>query len=96
MLDLGVERGMVQKWGAYFSFGDERLGQGRTNVKAFMVEHPDVTDKVLDAIQEALPDAVIPKRVAMPEPPVKMPVAETDAPSAEAAAANGASLSSVE
>ena len=87
---------MIQKSGSYFSFGDERLGQGRTNVKAFLVEHPDVTDKVLDAIQEALPDAVIPRRVATPEAPVKMPVAETDAPSAEAASANGASLSSVE
>jgi len=96
VLDVALDHKVVQKSGSYFSFGDERLGQGRTNVKAFMVEHPDVTDKVLDAIQEALPDAVIPKRVAMPEPPVKMPVAETDAPSAEAAAANGASLSSVE
>ena len=96
VLDVALDHKVVQKSGSYFSFGDERLGQGRTNVKAFMVEHPDVTDKVLDAIQEALPDAVIPKRVAMPEPPVKMPVAETDAPSAEAASANGASLSSVE
>jgi recombination protein RecA len=85
VLDVALDHKVVQKSGSYFSFGDERLGQGRTNVKAFMVEHPDVTDKVLDAIQEALPDAVIPKRVAMPEPPVKMPVAETDAPSAEAA-----------
>ena len=96
VLDVALDHKVIQKSGSYFSFGDERLGQGRTNVKAFMVEHPDVTDKVLDAIQEALPDAVIPRRVAEPEAPVKMPVSETDAPSAEAASANGASLSSVE
>ena len=96
VLDVALEHKLVQKSGSYFSFGDERLGQGRTNVKAFLVEHPDVTDKVLDAIQEALPDAVIPRRAAAPESPVKMPVSGDDAPSSEAAAANGASLSSVE
>jgi recombination protein RecA len=96
VLDVALEHKIVQKSGSYFSFGDERLGQGRTNVKAFLVEHPDVTDKVLEAIQEALPDAVIPRRTAAPESPVKMPVSGDDAPSEEAASANGASLSSVE
>ena len=57
VLDVALEHKLVQKSGSYFSFGDERLGQGRTNVKAFLVEHTDVTDKLLDAIQEQLPDA---------------------------------------
>ena len=43
VLDVALEHKVIQKSGSYFSFGDERLGQGRTNVKAFMVEHPDVT-----------------------------------------------------
>jgi recombination protein RecA len=42
LLDLGVERGLVQKSGAYFSFNDERLGQGRNAARAFLREHPDV------------------------------------------------------
>ena len=42
LIDLGVERGMVQKSGAYFSFGEERLGQGRSAARAFLREHPDV------------------------------------------------------
>ena len=42
LIDLGVERGLVQKSGAYFSFGEERLGQGRNAARAFLREHPDV------------------------------------------------------
>ena len=43
MLDAGLERKVVQKSGSYFSFEDERLGQGRQNATAFLREHPDVT-----------------------------------------------------
>ena len=43
VLDAGLERKVVQKSGSYFSFGEERLGQGRHNATAFLREHPDVT-----------------------------------------------------
>ena len=46
LLDLGVERGMVQKSGAYFSFGDERLGQGRNAARAFLKENTDIADRL--------------------------------------------------
>src|SRR5512144_3107323 len=46
LIDLGVERGMVQKSGAYFSFGDERLGQGRHAARAFLKENPDIADRL--------------------------------------------------
>ena len=62
VLDVALEYKIVTKSGSYFSFGDERLGQGRTNVKAFLVEHPDVTAKILDLIQEQVPDVVVPRR----------------------------------
>ena len=52
LLDLGVERGMIQKSGAYFSFGDERLGQGRSAARAFLVEHTDVADQIEARIRE--------------------------------------------
>jgi len=51
VLDTGLERKVVQKSGSYFSFGDERLGQGRQNATAFLREHPDVTQGILAAIQ---------------------------------------------
>jgi recombination protein RecA len=106
VLDVALEHKLIQKAGSYFSFDDERLGQGRTNVKAFLVEHPDVTAKLLDGIQAALPDTVIPRREnaagATPSP-VKLPttgsgagVDEEDDDEHAAAKANGASLAPVE
>jgi recombination protein RecA len=79
VLDVALERKVIQKSGSYFSFGDERLGQGRTNVKAFLVEHPDVTTKVLEGIQAAMPDVFVPIRAPRVEAAVKLPV-EDDAP----------------
>ena len=54
MLDTGIERKVVAKSGSYFSFGDERLGQGRQNATAFLREHPDVTQGILQQIQVEL------------------------------------------
>ena len=54
VLDTGIERKVVTKSGSYFSFGDERLGQGRQNAAAFLREHPDVTQQILQAIQVEL------------------------------------------
>jgi recombination protein RecA len=51
VLDVGLERKIVQKSGSYFSFGDERLGQGRQNATAFLREHPDVCQAILARIQ---------------------------------------------
>jgi recombination protein RecA len=54
VLDVGLERKIVQKSGSYFSYGEERLGQGRQNATAFLREHPDVTEGIVRAIQAAL------------------------------------------
>ncbi|HEU0337493.1 MAG TPA: hypothetical protein VFR43_13105, partial [Gaiellaceae bacterium] len=56
VLDVGLERKIVQKSGSYFSFGDERLGQGRQNAAAFLGEHPDVVQSILARIQAEAPD----------------------------------------
>ena len=40
ILDLGIEHNIVQKSGSFFSYGDERLGQGRNNVKGYLRENP--------------------------------------------------------
>ena len=53
VLDAGLERKVVTKSGSYFSFGDERLGQGRQNATAFLREHPDVCQAILAGIQVA-------------------------------------------
>jgi recombination protein RecA len=51
VLDSALERKIVQKSGSYFSFDEERLGQGRHNAAAFLREHPDVSDAIVGRIQ---------------------------------------------
>jgi recombination protein RecA len=46
LLDLASEMGIIQKSGTWYSFGDERLGQGRENVKAYFNENPDFAEKI--------------------------------------------------
>jgi recombination protein RecA len=46
----------VQKAGSYFSFGDDRLGQGRQNATNFLIENPDLVQQILAQIQAEAPD----------------------------------------
>ncbi len=46
LLDLGVELGIIDKRGSYYSYGDLRLGQGRENAKQFLREHPDLAHEI--------------------------------------------------
>ncbi len=64
VLDAGLEQKVVQKSGSYFSFDDERLGQGRQNATAFLREHPDVCQGILQKLQAAVgPDQVVSARL---------------------------------
>jgi len=54
ILDLGVELDIVEKSGAWFSFNEERMGQGRENVRRFLAEHPDVMKNISDRVKEKL------------------------------------------
>ena len=51
LLDLGVKAGVVEKSGAWFSYGDERIGQGRENAKTFLKEHPEMAYEIEDKIR---------------------------------------------
>jgi recombination protein RecA len=52
LIDLGIEAGLITKSGAYFSYGDERLGQGRSAAKAFLREHTDIAAELDARIRE--------------------------------------------
>jgi len=54
LLDIGIAQGVVQKSGAWFAYGDERLGQGRENSKQFLKDHSEVRERVLGDIYEKL------------------------------------------
>ena len=46
LIDIGVDRGLVDKSGAWFSYNGERLGQGRDNAKNFLLGHPAIADEI--------------------------------------------------
>ncbi|HEY2290761.1 MAG TPA: recombinase RecA [Thermoanaerobaculia bacterium] len=54
LVDLGVEHKLVVKSGAWYSYGDLRLGQGRDNAKTFLRENPDLADEIEAKIREKL------------------------------------------
>jgi recombination protein RecA len=54
LLDLAVDRKIVEKSGTWFAFGGERLGQGRENVKQFLKENPAITSAIEDRVRREL------------------------------------------
>ncbi|TDK51182.1 recombinase RecA [Antarcticimicrobium luteum] len=53
LLDLGIKAGVVNKSGSWFSYGDERIGQGRENAKQFLREHSAIALEIEDKIRAA-------------------------------------------
>ncbi|MEJ5361986.1 MAG: recombinase RecA [Spirochaetota bacterium] len=52
ILDLGVKYNIVQKAGTWYSYKDERIGQGRENAKSFLEQHPDIAKEIEEKIKE--------------------------------------------
>ena len=53
LLDLGVDEGLVEKSGAWYSYEGERIGQGRENARTFLLENVEVCDRLADAVYAA-------------------------------------------
>ena len=54
IIDLGVEYGIIDKSGSWFSYGETKLGQGRDSVKAILTDNPDLCDELEEKIVEVL------------------------------------------
>jgi len=54
LLDMGVKAGVIEKSGSWYSYNEERIGQGRENVKRFFKEHPDYLEKIFREVKEAI------------------------------------------
>jgi len=65
IVDLGVAQNIIQKSGAWYSYNDNRLGQGRENVKIFLKEHPDIANEIEGQIR----DQILPNRKKVEEAP---------------------------
>ncbi len=93
VLDMAVEASVVEKSGSWFLFGEERLGQGRENAKAYLKEHQDVAQKIETILRDKFltPAAGVPGAAApaakTEKPASVVPVAA--APSSRATRTNG-------
>ncbi len=58
LIDLGVDKGLVEKSGTWLSFGGERMGQGRENARVFLKENKDIRDKLENALRKKLEIAI--------------------------------------
>jgi recombination protein RecA len=69
LLDVGVEKQILEKSGNWISFGGERLGQGRESARVFLKENQDITDKLEAAVRKALGIATGPQAEIEPAKP---------------------------
>lgn len=61
VLDLACDQGIVQKSGSWYSYNDERIGQGRENVKEYFIEHPEIMKEVEILVRQQLLNPVVPE-----------------------------------
>lgn len=66
LVELGVDHGFVNKAGAWYSYGDDRIGQGKENARAYLEEHPEIANE----IEAKLRDLLMPKKRVDSEPEV--------------------------
>jgi recombination protein RecA len=66
ILDVGVEQGVINKAGAFFSYKEQRLGQGRENAKNFLAEHTDIRDTIEQQIRQGLEEGKVQAPIAPP------------------------------
>jgi len=93
LIDLGVDKGLVEKSGTWFSFGGERMGQGRENARSFLKENKDIRDKLENALRKKLEIAIpgSPNAAVGPNGHTSSMPAHSDKSSIKAAAATATS-----
>ncbi|NBC23978.1 MAG: recombinase RecA, partial [Gammaproteobacteria bacterium] len=69
IIELGVANGIIEKAGSWYSYGEDRIGQGKENVREYLKEHPDTAAEIEDRIRELLLPAK--KAPEEPEPEIK-------------------------
>jgi recombination protein RecA len=81
LIDLGVDKGIIDKSGTWMSYGGERMGQGRENVRVFLRENKDIRDKLENGLR---------KKMEIPIP------GQSATPAAPTTGANGSAVNGVE
>jgi recombination protein RecA len=83
LIDMGVDHGVVEKSGAWYSYGGDRIGQGRDNVRQFLRENPDIAQAIEQTVRTNVGLAPIDQMAFKPAAPIDT----ADAPEAETAEA---------
>jgi len=91
LLDLGVDKGVIEKSGTWLSYSGERMGQGRENARLFLKEHTDIRAKIENALRKKLEIPASGNNAASAGPNGHANVPAAEKPPMKAAAAAGAS-----
>ena len=78
LLDLAVEYDIIHKAGAWFSYNDERIGQGRDNTRKYLIEHPDMCQEVESKVRDRLLHSTQQETAQMAPPDGDMPVEDEE------------------
>jgi recombination protein RecA len=81
IIDIGVEKNIIEKSGAWFSYSGTRIGQGRENVKLYFQEHPDMAAEIEAKVRESY--GLKPSETAAAAAPEKEPKEKEAAPEKE-------------
>ena len=83
LLDMAVDRDIIHKSGAWFSYEDQRIGQGRDNARIFLKDNPDIAAKIDKLIREQAMAELSAKRSSEPTTTVEDDLADADREIAE-------------
>jgi len=75
LIDLGVQHDIVNKAGSWYSYGDDRIGQGKDNARGFLREHPEMADEIERKIRAIL---MPPKLEVVEDGPLQMRMSHSD------------------
>ena len=78
LIDLGVKAGIVEKSGSWYSYGEERIGQGRENVRQFLLTNPDIADTIENQIR--VNEGLLSEELLMPKDDADRDQGEEGAP----------------
>ena len=83
LLDMAVDRDIIHKSGAWFSYEDQRIGQGRENARQYLKDNPDIAKKIDKLIRDEAMKELANKKAGIPTETVEDEIAEADKQLAE-------------
>ena len=80
IVDLGVKVGVLKRSGAWFYYGEQRMGQGRDNTKVTLQQNPELAKEISDLVMEKLQESTLSQMAKKTEAPAAAPAPAEEAP----------------